>query len=203
MEGKQRVSSPHVSKGSTHHIGRKYQPDMPKRDYIDFQARSSPLAYMITFRCYGTWLHGDERGSVDRRFYNRYGSQKIEPDAEKMASRARLLKAPPFLLGEKARKIVEDSVKEVCRVREYLLYAINVRTNHVHSVVSSHGNPERMMDSFKAYSTKALRAAGLLSADGKVWSRHGSTKYLWTEAEITNAMDYVLYSQGDELIPER
>jgi hypothetical protein len=25
-----------------------------------------PLAYLITFRCYGTWLHGDERGSVDR-----------------------------------------------------------------------------------------------------------------------------------------
>jgi len=25
-----------------------------------------PLAYLITFRSYGTWLHGDERGSVDR-----------------------------------------------------------------------------------------------------------------------------------------
>ena len=25
-----------------------------------------PLAYLISFRCYGTWLHGDERGSIDR-----------------------------------------------------------------------------------------------------------------------------------------
>src|SRR2546426_7242807 len=33
-----------------------------KRDYIDFQDRSSPIGYLITFRCYGTWLHGDERG---------------------------------------------------------------------------------------------------------------------------------------------
>src|SRR5438093_13756827 len=24
-----------------------------------------PLGYLITFRCYGTWLHGDERGSID------------------------------------------------------------------------------------------------------------------------------------------
>jgi len=29
-----------------------------KRDYIDFQDRSSPIGYLITFRCYGTWLHG-------------------------------------------------------------------------------------------------------------------------------------------------
>jgi hypothetical protein len=32
-----------------------------KRDYIDFQDRSTPVGYLITFRCYGTWLHGDER----------------------------------------------------------------------------------------------------------------------------------------------
>ncbi len=25
-----------------------------------------PLAYLITFRCYGTWLHEDERGATDR-----------------------------------------------------------------------------------------------------------------------------------------
>jgi hypothetical protein len=38
----------------------------------------TPLAYLITFRCHGTWLHGDERGSVDR-FHNRYKSPCIEP----------------------------------------------------------------------------------------------------------------------------
>ena len=37
------------------------------RDYIEFQDRSTPLAYLITIRSYGTWLHGDERGSMDRR----------------------------------------------------------------------------------------------------------------------------------------
>jgi hypothetical protein len=38
-----------------------------KRDYIEFQGRSVAKGYLITFCCYGTWLHGDERGSVDRR----------------------------------------------------------------------------------------------------------------------------------------
>ena len=25
----------------------------------------APLAYFLTWTCYGIWLHGDERGSVD------------------------------------------------------------------------------------------------------------------------------------------
>ena len=32
-----------------------------------------PFACLITFRCYARWLHGDERGSVDR-FHNQYKS---------------------------------------------------------------------------------------------------------------------------------
>src|SRR4029077_14507206 len=38
-----------------------------------------PLAYLITFRAHGTWLHGDRRGSVDR-FHNRYGTPRIPPN---------------------------------------------------------------------------------------------------------------------------
>ncbi|MGQ0761444.1 MAG: hypothetical protein ACT4OT_05435 [Acidobacteriota bacterium] len=41
----------------------------------DFDDNDFPLAYLITFRCYGTWLHGDERGSVDRK-QNVYGTPK-------------------------------------------------------------------------------------------------------------------------------
>jgi hypothetical protein len=37
-----------------------------------------PLAYLITFRSYGTWLHGDPRGSVDR-FHNVYGKPRLPP----------------------------------------------------------------------------------------------------------------------------
>jgi hypothetical protein len=47
-----------------------------KRDYIDFQDRSQQLGYLITIRSYGTWLHGDARGSMDRRNYNKFGGPK-------------------------------------------------------------------------------------------------------------------------------
>jgi len=169
------------------------------RDYIEFQGRSVAKGYLITFRCYGTWLHGEERGSVDRRWYNRFGTPKIKPDGEMAESKTRLMKSEPFLLGIEERKVVEDAIREVCGVRAYGLFAINVRTNHTHSVVSNGGKPERMMDSFKAYATRALRERGLLATEARAWSRHGSTRYLWTDEHISAAVEYVANGQGGEL----
>ena len=171
-----------------------------KRDYIEFNERSTAKGYLITFRCYGTWLHGDERGSVDRRYFNAYGAQKIKPDAEKEKTKSRLMRHEAFILGARERSIVEAAIKEVCLLRGYILLALNIRTNHIHLVVySASGNPERIMNSFKAYSTRALRSAGLVNSERKLWSRHGSTRYLWTEEHVATAVDYVLNGQGDEL----
>lgn len=39
-----------------------------------------PLAYFITFRTHGTWLHGDQRGSVDRHGRNVFGADRIALD---------------------------------------------------------------------------------------------------------------------------
>ena len=170
-----------------------------KRDYIEFQDRSVAVGYLITFRCYGTWLHGDERGSVDRRYYNRFGTPKIAPDAESVLRKANQLKQDPFILRDRERRLVKKAIKEVCRVRGYGLFAINVRTNHAHVVTSNSGKPERMMDSFKAYATKSLRAAGLIPEDRRPWSRHGSTRYLWTDEHIAQAVEYVVNGQGEDL----
>jgi len=169
------------------------------RDYIEFQDRSVPLGYLITFRCYGTWLHGDERGSVDRRFYNVVGAPKIAPNAEKVIREERRLKHAAYLLGAKERTIVEQAIRDVCSHRGFTLVAVNVRTNHAHAVTRASGSPERLMTTFKAYSTRALRSAGLIDAEFQPWSRHGSTRYLWTEDHIVDAADYVINGQGDEL----
>ena len=40
-----------------------------------------PLAYFITFRCYGTWLHGDSRSSVDR-FNRRFKEAFCPPNKQ-------------------------------------------------------------------------------------------------------------------------
>ena len=169
------------------------------RDYIDFQDRNNPVGYLITFRCYGTWFHGDEKGSMDRRKYNRFGTPNIPSTPKWQMMEIAKVISEPFDLGAAERSVVDDAIREVCLVRGYLLYGLNVRTNHVHTVVYGTGRPERIMDSFKAYATQRLRSHGLVDPKRKLWSRHGSTKYLWTERHIDLAVDYVMCGQGGEL----
>jgi len=52
----------------------------------------TPLAYFISFRSYGTWLHGDERGSIDR-FNNCYGEPALHKKSE---SRGRSAKGAEY-----------------------------------------------------------------------------------------------------------
>ncbi len=164
----------------------------------DFDNNKFPLAYLISFRCYGTWLHGDKRGSMSRK-QNKYGTPRIAPNARLESAETRLLKHPPQSLDAKQRPVVEHAIREVCEHRGYWLRAINVRTNHVHTVVSAALKPEPILQAFQAYATRALRRAGLLAQGVKPWSRHGSTPYLWKERHVERAIDYVLYGQGDEL----
>ena len=102
----------------------------------EFNEDHTPLAYLITFRCYGTWLHGDERGSVDRH-RNRYGTQLIASDTRWRRHNYRTLKGEPVALNKRQRGIVASAIKETCTIRKWALHAANVRTNHCHVVVYS------------------------------------------------------------------
>ena len=97
------------------------------------------------------------------------------------------------------RQSIDTAVREVCEVRRWILHALNVRTNHVHVVVSVGPiKPERALNAFKSYATRALREAGLLSHEIKLWARHGSTVYLWKERDVEQAVEYVLLGQDHE-----
>ena len=96
------------------------------------------------------------------------------------------------------REVVELAIREVCEHRAYVLHAVNVLTNHVHSVVSAPDKPEHVVESFKAYATRRLREVNLLRRDVKPWARHGSTPYLWTEEAMRRAIEYVINGQGGE-----
>jgi len=92
-----------------------------------------PLAYLITFRSNGTWLHGDPRGSVDR-FHNLYGSPRLPPSSQRMQYEQRLLDLNPIKLNSSQRAAVEKGIRDTCRIRKWRLWAFNIRTNHVHTV---------------------------------------------------------------------
>ena len=158
-----------------------------------------PLGYLITFRSYGTWLHGDHRGATDR-FHNRYKSPHLSHSDRRQSISKRLLKCPPVVLDARQRKSVEYSLREVCDYRGWLLHAMSVRTNHVDVVVSTGGiNPERALNAFKAYATRRLRADGRWNKPHSPWADRGSKKRLWNERSMSIAIDYVINGQGDDL----
>jgi REP element-mobilizing transposase RayT len=162
----------------------------------DFEQNEFPLAYLITFRTYGTWLHGDERTSIRRGHESQHGTKVIDiniPLKERMQEKTQ----EPVLLNRVQRKVVQDSIKEVCQHRNYNLYAANVRSNHAHSVIGAQAKPERIADTRKAYATLRLRELGLIGPQIQVWARGRSRKYLWKTRHVDAAIDYVLYCQGD------
>ncbi len=158
-----------------------------------------PLAYLITFRCYGSWLHGDERGSVDR-FHNRYQAPHISPNRRWHQHNTTTLKGDPVTLNTARRESVERAIRETCDIHDWLLRAINVRTNHVHAVVSiGEANPALALSAFKSNSTRLMRENGCWDRGHSPWVRKGSKRYLWNERSIERAVDYVISGQGDEL----
>lgn len=163
----------------------------------DWDENVLPLAYLITIRCYGTWLHGDERGSVDTHGKNIYGTPDIAPNAKLQRLMEEEMKGLPFLLDERQRRVVEEAITEVCHHRSCSLHAVNARSNHVHAVVSAQCKPEPIINAFKSYSTRKLRESLLLSQETSPWSRGKSRRYLWKPSHVALAIEYVLYGQGN------
>ena len=159
-----------------------------------------PLAYLLTFRTYGTWHHGDSRKAVDRKHFNRFGSPAMPIAVELAEAELARQKHPTFVLDEPQRTAVGEAIKEVCDHRQHSLHALNVRSNHVHAVVGAEAAPEKIVEAFKSYATRRMRNDGLIGGVQKVWSRHASTRYLWDDRKLVLAVDYVLYSQGDEFL---
>jgi hypothetical protein len=73
----------------------------------DFDDNEFPLAYLITFRCYGTWLHGDDRGSYRRNYRVGSGVSRIPARPGLREAEQEQLKNPAVRLNAKQRALVE------------------------------------------------------------------------------------------------
>lgn len=145
-------------------------------------------AWHIYFTTYGTWLHGDERGSR-----NRDGS--IPPDPLLLQRRKNQLTQAPAILTPVMRTAVDAAIREVCVHRGWKLSALNVRSNHVHIVVAAQDDWSKMLHDFKAYATRRLRAERLIAPKYKVWTAKGGHKRLENSKAVSLAVDYVLNRQ--------
>lgn len=160
-----------------------------------------PDAYFITMHTYGTWLHGREDGSVDRD-HNIYGEPFAPVNAEREAAMRRRMRGDAMLLGTPEQRLaVQEACLETCGYRGWPVHALHVRTTHVHVVVTGLVDPDKLMNDLKTYATRRLRKLQLVSREKHVWSRHGSTRYLWDDAAVLDKADYVVRKQGEPLDP--
>ena len=158
----------------------------------------TPLAYLISFRSYGTWLHGDERGSIDR-FHNGYRDPYLSSNKAWQRYNRNRLKTDPFILGPRERRCVDVAIRETCRIRKWHLQALKVRTNHVHTVVTANREPGLVLNALKANATRQLRQDQLWSHSFSPWVDKGSEIRLWNERSVANAINYLMNGQGDDL----
>ena len=158
-----------------------------------------PFAYFVTFTCYGTWLHGAKaEGSIDHR-RNVFGTTAPLENPQRKIKEQELMRFEPYLLDDQRRQIVLEAIIKESQHRQWQLFAAHVRTNHVHVVVSADREAEFVMNCFKTYASRLLNQAEIDNTICKRWTRHGSTRYLWKEAHVQAAIDYVLHEQGEPM----
>jgi REP element-mobilizing transposase RayT len=106
---------------------------------------------------------------------------------------AQSLRSAPVRLDDDGCAIVAATLREVCKHWAWVLHAFSVQREHVHVVVTGGGTvtPEQIMTTFKAWSTRRLWQRGCLGRGGRVWSRHGSTRYVWSLRELSTVVEYV------------
>ena len=153
-----------------------------------------PLAYFITFTTYGTWLHGDKRNSI---FRSVKGTERLESQPKLQNYENQKLKYPVVTLNKKQRIIVLETVKKHCELKKWELYAVHVLSNHIHLIVGANEKPEKIMSDLKAWATRKLREQGYDIQ--KIWTRHGSTIYIFSHEKLNEKIKYVVYGQGEDM----
>ncbi len=145
---------------------------------------SAPIAYLITWTAYGSWLPGDARGWV------RKGEPVIQPgNGRKVRDATQRMRQEAVLLSPDQRETIRRTIEEHCRIRGWRLDALNIRSNHVHLVVAADLRPESVMEQLKAWCSRRLNESG--DCRRKWWTEHGSTKWINDVDYHRNAIRYV------------
>jgi REP element-mobilizing transposase RayT len=158
------------------------------------------LAYFITWTTYGTWLPGSAKGegSVDTA-HNVYGTPFVEPNEKKEQAAREAMTQPPYVMSAAEREVVCKAIVGLAKERGWTLWALHVRSNHIHVVVSAERDPGRIMSDMKGRASRDLNEAGFDSAERKRWTRHGSTRHLFREEDVAAKVRYTLDEQGERM----
>ncbi len=162
--------------------------------------------WLLTWRTYGTWLPGDERGFVgavvmatgQREIHNAPGTPQEQPVAELEEYARSIMRAKPVLLESTHAAELFLQFRETALVRNWELLAIAILVNHIHMVVRVPDDPEgaTLLRDFKSYASRRLNRAYGVPPNGSWWSESGSRRVLREESSIVTAIEYVRNQAG-------
>jgi hypothetical protein len=66
-------------------------------------------------------------------------------------------------------------------------------------IVEAEVRPENVMNTLKSYASRSLNRLGNDRPDRKRWARHGSTRWLWKDEDVQEAIRYVVSGQGEPM----
>ena len=147
-----------------------------------------PIAYFLTWTTYGTWLPGDDR------WWTKARGGKHPPNFQLRKQAQSRMTETAFTLSAEQRALVATTIAEHCAFRSWRLWTLNVRTNHVHVVVTSPELPDKIVGQFKAWCTRKLKDFASAEAGyvrEKWWTAGASTIYLNAQEELEVAVIYV------------
>ncbi len=104
-------------------------------------------------------------------------------------------------LDAEQRRLVETTVTRHCEIRDWELFAVNCRSNHLHVVFNGNLHPDVMRTQFKAWCTRRLKerdiARGVTLAEvrQKWWAERGSCRYINDDVSLEAARLYVRDAQ--------
>jgi REP element-mobilizing transposase RayT len=102
---------------------------------------------------------------------------------------------PEFVLTPELRRRVDAVLREACGWRRWEVIALNVRSNHVHLVLTGEPESTNPITVLKARVSRVLWEEGLVARPTAIWARGGSHRLLRRAAEVDAAVDYVLNRQ--------
>ena len=137
---------------------------------------------MATWTTYGTWLQGNKKGYVKN-------GTTLAPNPELEKTNKALLKYDKINIPKGLRETVKNAILKEAEEIGQKVYAIAVRSNHVHIVAESIGKRcGYSVGRFKRAATKALRKFGFANI---IWTKGFDKRYCYHQDELEAKIKYV------------